>query len=293
MSYTASINLEDGQIRFWADGRLDDDEYNAVKQAGLRWRRGEQCFRGAWTPAKVDFLAEHFGIEELEEDGTDLMERAESRGDHYQGFSDNAKKRSDGHYEASNAATRGIPMGQPILVGHHSEKRHRAALKRSHTNMRKSIDEGERAGYWQGRAERAVKAQAYKERPDVIARRIKKLEADLRRSQRAGAERWIAFLEERISFQKALYDASGGTISEQINFEPGDYVRSGYGWRKVVRVNKKSLTIESGYSWTNRIGYDEVRQHMPADKVAEIERKAEEEKTPEPGGGEIKQLSLI
>jgi hypothetical protein len=40
---------------------------------------------------------------------------------------------------ASNAVT-GIPMGQPILVGHHSEGRHRAALKRSNNNMSKGCE---------------------------------------------------------------------------------------------------------------------------------------------------------
>lgn len=39
-------------------------------------------------------------------------------------------------FERAHQATEHIPMGQPILVGHHSEKRHRAALARSDANMR-------------------------------------------------------------------------------------------------------------------------------------------------------------
>lgn len=31
------------------------------------------------------------------------------------------------------------------------------------------------------------------------------------------------------------------------------YVRNRYGWHKVVRVNRTSVTVETGYSWTDRI----------------------------------------
>ena len=38
-----------------------------------------------------------------------------------------------------------IPMGQPILVGHHSEKRHRRDLARMDRNMRTAVDSAGRA----------------------------------------------------------------------------------------------------------------------------------------------------
>lgn len=42
-------------------------------------------------------------------------------------------------FQAANAAIAGIPPGQPILVGHHSERRHRADLKRHDDRMRKAF----------------------------------------------------------------------------------------------------------------------------------------------------------
>ncbi len=42
---------------------------------------------------------------------------------------------SASRFAAARAATDGIPFGQPILVGHHSEKRHRAAIDRMARNM--------------------------------------------------------------------------------------------------------------------------------------------------------------
>jgi hypothetical protein len=45
-----------------------------------------------------------------------------------------------------------IPPGQPILIGHHSEKRHRNDLERSHARMRKIMSLTEKAEYYEQRA---------------------------------------------------------------------------------------------------------------------------------------------
>lgn len=295
----ATINLEDGMIRFWPDDRLPKDEYQEVRRVGLNWKLGEQCFMAPWQPGIVDFLAEKYDIKELAEDGTDLMERAESRAEYYAGYSDNAAKRSDERDRASHAAVAGIPLGQPILVGHHSEQAHRNAIKRAQDNASKAYQERQRSDYWQRRADRAVKAQAYKQRPGIISRRIDKLEAQLRKHQRntdkerwmaidapwfldkgenidevwervlTFNKRWIDFLEARIAFQKALYEASGGVPADSIDFEVGDYVNSWHGWCKIIRVNKKSLTLDS--AWGNgRVEYDRITGHRKASEFETV-----------------------
>ncbi len=38
-----------------------------------------------------------------------------------------------------------------------------------------------------------------------------------------------------------------------------DYVRDEFGWHKVVRVSAKSVTVETPWSWTDRIALDKVR----------------------------------
>ncbi|HAO14890.1 MAG TPA: hypothetical protein DDE71_04930, partial [Tenacibaculum sp.] len=52
----------------------------------------------------------------------------------------NTVKRSD----LSESAT-GIPFGQPILVGHHSEKRHRRTIEKAHRAMDKCLEESKKA----------------------------------------------------------------------------------------------------------------------------------------------------
>lgn len=46
----------------------------------------------------------------------------------------------------------GIPFGQPILVGHHSERRHRRAIERADNAMRRSVENADMAQHHAGAA---------------------------------------------------------------------------------------------------------------------------------------------
>ncbi|MBM4498351.1 hypothetical protein GS469_06375 [Rhodococcus hoagii] len=39
---------------------------------------------------------------------------------------------------------------------------------------------------------------------------------------------------------------------------PGDLVKVCGQWRKVKRVNPKSVSVETGYSWTDTVKYDDA-----------------------------------
>ncbi len=81
-----------------------------------------------------------------------------------------------------------IPPGQPILVGHHSERRARRDAQRIENGMKRAVMLVERAEYWEERARSALLHAKYKERPDVRWRRIKKIEADLRKAEKTIAQ---------------------------------------------------------------------------------------------------------
>jgi len=61
---------------------------------------------------------------------------------------------SDEFFSKGFCERTGIPLGQPILIGHHSERRHRNAIKRYDNQVRKNIENAEKAEYYQKRAER-------------------------------------------------------------------------------------------------------------------------------------------
>jgi phospholipid N-methyltransferase len=96
------------------------------------------------------------------------------------------------------------------LVGHHSERRARKDAQRIENGMRKALKLWETSTYWTRRAAGALSHAKYKERPDVRSRRIKTIEADMRRAQRA-AERAETFgrLWERLQDSTSLIRRDG------------------------------------------------------------------------------------
>jgi hypothetical protein len=73
-----------------------------------------------------------------------------------------------------------IPLGQPILVGHHSERRHRRDLARIDNNMRRAIEASEKSGYYAHKAASVGKGGISSDDPDAIEKlkmRLAELEA--------------------------------------------------------------------------------------------------------------------
>lgn len=88
-------------------------------------------------------------------DGFNSQERATKKAEKLKGYAANAEKRSYDFYKKSDMSEKatGIPFGQPILVGHHSERRHRKTIERAWNNLGKSVAESEKAKEYQRRAE--------------------------------------------------------------------------------------------------------------------------------------------
>lgn len=78
-------------------------------------------------------------------DGVNSQVRAEQKVERYQSYADNAMKRSTQYCEAANEGREFLSLGEPIKIGHHSEKRHRALIERNHRRMEKSIEEMRKA----------------------------------------------------------------------------------------------------------------------------------------------------
>ena len=94
--------------------------------------------------------------------------RQAARADRLRGEAQAAFKRSDD-------AVAGIPFGQPILVGHHSEGRHRNALKRCHNAMRKGVDLQSQAAEMERRSQTVSRAISSDD-PEAVAKLKTKLD---------------------------------------------------------------------------------------------------------------------
>jgi hypothetical protein len=203
---TATYSPEDNKLRLYATSRLDEKTYARVKAAGFIWAPRQGLFVApAWTPHREDLLIEL--CDEIGDEDTGLVRRAEERSDRFNDYSESRNEDADRAQKAVSAIADGIPFGQPILIGHHSERRHRRDIKRIEDGMHRAVKMWDTAKYWTDRAEAALHHAKYKERPDVRARRIKGLEADKRKQERniAEAEKFLAaWRSEELTRERAL-----------------------------------------------------------------------------------------
>jgi len=180
---TATYSAEDNKLRLYPFSRLESEVFAAVKAEGFKWAPKQELFVAPkWTPSREDFclkIAGEIGAEE-----TTLVERAQAKAERLDALGHKRAHEADSYAEAVNRISKRFEAGQPILVGHHSEKKARKDQEKMHRAMEQSNKAAKAVDYWSYRAE-GVEAHAnYKLQPRVIQRRIKTLLADLRGWQR-------------------------------------------------------------------------------------------------------------
>lgn len=253
MTYTATYSPDDNKLRLYAAMRLDEETYARVKAAGFRWAPQQKFFFApAWSPAREDLLLALAG--EIGDEDTSLSERAEERAERFEGY---REKRTE-DYERAQAAVASIadniPLGQPILVGHHSEKRARKDAERIENGMRRAVKMWDTAEYWKDRARGAIRHAKYKERPDVRARRIKGLEAEQRKvaKSKTQAEQaitiWRGLTEPDSKWFKLTRENQPTTFAERALFIAGNTNTTAYGTYSDLTAGK--ITAEEAQART-------------------------------------------
>ncbi|EOO8316271.1 DUF3560 domain-containing protein, partial [Escherichia coli] len=340
--YRATYSPDDNKLRLYAVSRLDPETYKKVHDAGFRWAPKQALFVApAWTPGREDVLLSLAG--EIEDEDSTLAERQEARAERFTGYSGKRASESAQALDEVERLAAMIPPGQPILVGHHSERRARRDAQRIENGMKRAVMLFERAEYWEERGRSALLHAKYKERPDVRWRRIKKIEADLRKAEKTIAQsqkyltmwraesldlnmaklisshdhisacfpldtyprpaeksqyegsrslwsaldddiitteqareiaircherqiqhqqRWVNHYQNRLNYERAMLDESGGVVTRTQDFEPGGQVFSRGEWLTIIRVNKSNGAVSSvttpnysflGYSGTMKV----------------------------------------
>ncbi|EHG9468630.1 DUF3560 domain-containing protein [Salmonella enterica] len=324
-SYRATYSPDDNKLRLYAALRLDDETYQKIHAVGFRWAPKQELFVApAWTPSREDVLLSLAG--DIEDDDNTLFDRQEQRAGRFSGYSERRAGESEQTLAQVDALASVIPSGQPILVGHHSERRARRDAQRIENGMKRAVMLFERAEYWQERAQASLRHAKYKERPDVRYRRIKKIEADLRKSEKTIAQsekyltmwraqtldlnmaqlisnydhitacfsldkyprppeksqyegrmslhsaleneiitfeqardiavrchertirhqqRWVTHYRNRLAYERAMLDESGGVVSRIREFEPGGQVQSRGEWLTIIRINRSNGAVSS------------------------------------------------
>tara|TARA_R110001592_G_scaffold343029_1_gene633175 strand:- start:17911 stop:19362 length:1452 start_codon:yes stop_codon:yes gene_type:complete len=179
----ATYSAEDNKLRLYASERLDTELYQRVKDAGFRWAPKQGLFVAPkWTPGREDLCIELAG--EITAEQTTMAERAEAKAERLDNLAEKRAGQASAFQDAARSISQRFEAGQPILVGHHSERRARKDKERMNSAMEKAVKAHDAVSYWNYRAEGVEHHANHKSNPRVRARRIKTLLAELRDMQR-------------------------------------------------------------------------------------------------------------
>lgn len=213
-NFTATYSPQDNKLRLYSVSRLAPDTYAQAKRLGFKYAPKQGFFVAPmWTPAREDWLLKLAGC--IEDEDSTTEERAAERAARFEDYSEKRGTEAERAVSAVRSITEHIPFGQPILVGHHSERRARKDAERIENGIRKAVNLWETSEYWQRRARASLAHARYTERPDVRYRRIKKLEASKRKHERSrdGQQKALKLWSQPdITYEKALAIANSESL---------------------------------------------------------------------------------
>ena len=144
--------------------------------------RVTQALRDAGHTVTVDIDDTHRPTAEAEAD------RAQRQAGRAQALAAKAERRAtaaDTAWDAEQSAVEALPPGgEPIKIGHHSERRHRNAIARAHGATRRAIDATAAAQTAEQRAHAAAATTERRHNPVTVKNRIHKMQAEQRADQR-------------------------------------------------------------------------------------------------------------
>jgi len=86
-------------------------------------------------------------------DGFNYQEYCKAKAERYQSWANSRERKSNEYYQASQEGKDFLALAEPIKVGHHSEKRHRALIERNWNRMGKSVEESKKAEEHESKAD--------------------------------------------------------------------------------------------------------------------------------------------
>lgn len=164
----------------------------------------------------------------------DYAERQEEKRERYEARADKARAKAGSLDKQASAAVAGIPMGQPILIGHHSEKRHRSALKRAQDKTFQAIDEHKKSEHYAGKAAGVGTGGISSDDPEAVvklrekvakAEKLREAMKKLNRLYRKHRGDWEAikatgeFSDDLVANAKRSMEANDWRITAAVSYE--------------------------------------------------------------------------
>lgn len=329
------ITIEHNTEGTTADGTVRGDEAGKIlkRVGGFMWSRN----RGLWvhnrtwhystrgqkvaaveralTEAGIEFVVERgelYARVTTAEDVADVevaeRDRAAARIERLEGRAERKGEESDAGFARAREMASHIPFGQPILVGHHSERgdrRYRARINSIEDKAMALHREAEEAGR---RAATTASMEASRVTMPAARRKLVRLETERRLVQRRtdGDVQWVekeggghelrprpatgdylqqltvraAELDALIAYwtqHVASLEESGVKVWSKADFKPGDWAKiSGDRWMEVEKANPKTLSLQTGhFPWPLKYPYTDVTDRRSKEDVAAAQEKRE------------------
>jgi hypothetical protein len=300
-------NLETDKLNIFTGGKSDwltipEADRERIKSACL-WSRSMNGWVSRCKGGMARFYAEDVlkrnGFENRGTEGQKLsfveqveakQEKAAERAERFEDRAEAAGERSESLYNHAHTMASAIPFGQPILVGHYSEKRDRNYRERIHNTFGKAFEESDKAKHYASRAAtaRATAEGAQYSNPRYLGNRIKELEAEVRvienrlqgkfyhyseaqsisEEQREHYNSRMAEVQEKLGFFRHCLETCGSPLfsKEELKGKQAVKVR-GY-WYPIVRLNPKTVSVpntsfateELQVKWPLKYQYTEVQE---------------------------------
>lgn len=196
VTFTATYSAEDNKLRLYASKRLPSALYHRLKDAGFKYAKYQELFVAPrWTPDREDLCSELAG--DIEAEQMTIAERAEAKAARLDGYARSRNADADAFARAAQGYSQRFADGQPILMGHHSQRRAERDAERAESALKKEASAHAKASYWLYRADGVEHHANRHNAPSVRRGRIKTLLKELRDHQRelAHAERTLSLWE--------------------------------------------------------------------------------------------------
>lgn len=170
-----------------------------------------------------------------------FQERQQRKAERFAELSREAKTQAEAADKGAQRIADIIPMGQPILVGHHSEGRHRRDLERMGRGFEKARELSEKSDYYANKAKNALDDSIIRSDDPEAAQKIAARIADLEREREAIKARphQSYELSNLAGNIKRLKDRLK-TIEETAKLPQGDRIINGV----TLRINKELNRVQ-------------------------------------------------
>lgn len=229
----------------WSSG-LSNAEYHKA------WEEAEKA-KKELTTARREYAESIMANFETVESNP-YEEKQAARRERYEELSDKASRESEQAHQAFRDKMSAIPFGQPILVGHHSEKRDRRYREKAWDTLGKAVKLSDKADYYEGKANSVGKAGISADDANAIAKLAQKYKSGVTSAEkRRIIDRVIDIHKNR----QMAADTSKQTDYSNLGFQVErntDINRLQLKFDGKPEANIRSILKSNGFRWSPREG---------------------------------------